>query len=90
MKEPANANVEINGPALRHLRKLSGHNVTEFADLVECSFQYLSQLETGARLVCSPALFARICDALRLADRTVLLREPESTDTEPEQAEVSS
>lgn len=70
----ANANVEINGAALRELRKLAGHNITELASIIDCSFQYLSQLETGARTACSPALYARICDALHLDDRTLLLR----------------
>lgn len=70
----ANVNVEIDGAALRHLRKLAGHSLTELATRVDCSLSYLSNLETGARTACSPALYARICDALHLADRTVLLR----------------
>jgi len=32
-------------------------------------------LETGARQACSPALFASFCEALKLSDRTVLLRD---------------
>lgn len=76
----ANANVEINGSALRHLRKLAGFSITALADQVGCSLPYLSQLETGARTACSPALFARICDALRIEDRTVLLRDGQIPD----------
>jgi len=67
--------VEIDGAQLRYLRKLAGHNLIGFAKLAGCSFQYLSQLETGARQACSPALFASFCEALKLSDRTVLLRD---------------
>lgn len=70
-----NANVEINGAALRELRKLAGFSITALAEKVGCSFQYLSQLETEPERACSPALYAKICKALRLTDRTVLLRQ---------------
>lgn len=75
----ANANVEIDGAALRELRKLSGYSITALAGKIGCSFQYLSQLETDPDRACSPGLYARICKALRLSDRTVLLRDADST-----------
>lgn len=85
--ELGTVNVRVNGPVLRELRKLAGLSVTELAANVGCSIAYITILETNPDRSCSPGVFARICDALHLADRTVLLREPEGT--EPEQAEVS-
>lgn len=75
-------NPQIDGSALREMRQLAGFNITQFAARVGCSFQYLSQLETGARTACSPALYARICDKLGIADRRLLLRKPD----EPERS----
>lgn len=71
---PAPAGVEIDGAKVRELRKLSGRTVTDMAPACEISFQYLSMIERGTRPNVSPAVFARICDALGIKDRRMLLR----------------
>jgi|ADGO01.1.fsa_nt_gi Helix-turn-helix. len=72
-----NANVPVDGDALRRSRHLAGLSITALAGQASCSVAYVSMLETGARRYCSPALFARIADALGVEDRSTLLREPE-------------
>lgn len=67
------ANAAIDGAAMRELRILAGYSIKAFAVKVGCSQPYISLLETRPRM-CSPELFARICDALGVADRNVLLR----------------
>ncbi len=70
------ANVRIDGDQLRTKRKLAGHALVDFAALADISFQYLSQIERGDRQSISPPVFARICDALGVAekDRQELVR----------------
>lgn len=76
--EQVTANVVIDGPAMRELRKLAGLSVKSLAEKVGCSRPYISLLETQADRTCSPEIFARICDALRLDDRSVLVRKPQA------------
>lgn len=71
---PAPAGAEIDGAKVRELRKLSGKTVTVLADTCEITSQYLSMIERGDRPTVSPAVFARICDALGVTDRRQLLR----------------
>lgn len=59
-----NANPSPDGQAIRRRRQALGLSVTALAERMQCSTQYLSQIETGARKGCSPAVFARLCDAL--------------------------
>lgn len=71
------AGVEIAGTPLRQLRKITGLGMGEFADAVEISYGYLSQIERGHAKVISPALFNRICNRLELFeldDRRQLIR----------------
>lgn len=72
-----NANVAVDGQALRRHRKLAGLSVTGLAEQVGCTPAYISILETRRERNCSPELFARIADALGVEDRSTLLREPE-------------
>lgn len=76
------AGVEINGPLVRELRKLSGDDLVTFAPKAAITFQYLSQIELGVRPTVSPAVFVRICTALGIArrDRHRLIKsgEPDS------------
>lgn len=74
--EANTAGVHIDGDQLRTKRKLAGHALVDFAALAEISFQYLSQIERGDRQSVSPPVFARICDALGVAeeDRDQLVR----------------
>lgn len=71
MAEPAA--VEIDGAKLRALRKLTGAGLSAFATRAGITFQYLSQIELGARPRVSPPTFARICDALGIANRRDML-----------------
>ncbi|WP_367128266.1 helix-turn-helix domain-containing protein [Saccharothrix sp. HUAS TT1] len=63
---PTPAGVEINGGRVRTERQLLGHNLRAFAEKADISLQYLSQIERGDRQRVSPAVFGRICDALRI------------------------
>lgn len=69
-----NANAQIDGRAMRELRILAGHTVRGLAEKVGCSHPYISMLETQPDRTCSPEIFGRICDALGIADRALLLR----------------
>lgn len=71
--EPQPAGVDIRGDLVRELRKLAGDNLIVFAPKAGITFQYLSQIERGKRRSVSPEVFARICDALGVADRRELM-----------------
>lgn len=68
------ASPEIDGAALRELRKISGLSVTEAAGKIGIAVAYLSQIERGDRRTVSPATFGRICDVMGVKDRKTLLR----------------
>lgn len=75
---PTNAKgVEMDGEKLRTLRALLGLKREELATRCEISAGYVSHIETGRRRP-SPPVFARICDALGVSDRRVLLAEKKS------------
>lgn len=74
--EDVTANARIDGAAMREFRILAGYSIRRLAEHVGCSRPYISMLETRDDRTCSPELFAKICDALGLKDRTVLLRQP--------------
>lgn len=75
-QERVTANAEIDGAVMRELRKLAGLSVRALAAKVGCTHPYISMLETRTDRTCSPEIFVKICDALRLEDRSVLLRKP--------------
>ncbi|TDQ01294.1 helix-turn-helix domain-containing protein [Labedaea rhizosphaerae] len=68
--------VSINGPALRHIRILTGLNASQLATEVEVTPDYIRKIENGLARQVGPALFARIATALRIDDRRVLLSDP--------------
>ncbi len=72
--QPAPAGVEIDGPAVRQLRKLGGRTLSKLAEDCGLSVAYLSAIERGTRPTVSPPAFVRICDALGIADRRELVR----------------
>jgi transcriptional regulator with XRE-family HTH domain len=78
--DDVSANAEIDGTAMRELRKLAGYSVKGLAEAVNCSAPYISMLETRPDRTCSPELFARICDALHVRDRALLLRQSNGED----------
>jgi len=61
------AGVEVDGNALRELRKDLGYTITEFAPRVGISFGFLSQIERGHKRV-SPPVFRRLVSALEIQD----------------------
>jgi transcriptional regulator with XRE-family HTH domain len=65
---------EIDGPLLRRMRKIAGMSASELARRVEVAPTYMAAIERGDRPTISPALYARICDAMGIVDRTELLR----------------
>lgn len=66
MTAPTPTGVRIDGRKVRRLRKLAGQTLSSFAPKCGITVQYLSQIETGARLRVSPPVFAAICDALSI------------------------
>lgn len=81
MTEPApltsSADVDIDGAKLREMRQDQGYSQAALAGLCGITFQYVSQLETGARLRVSPAIWVRLCEALKIdpANRRVLRKQ---------------
>lgn len=65
--------VVIERAELRRCRKLSGLNQAQLAEKAAVSPSYISLIESGKRPTVSPATFARLCEALRVGDRTKLL-----------------
>lgn len=65
--------VEIDGREVRRRRKLAGEGMTPFAARCNISAGYLTHIERGNRKTVSPPVFAAICDALGIKDRTELL-----------------
>jgi transcriptional regulator with XRE-family HTH domain len=67
MESTERRGVDMDGPEVRRRRKLRGEERRDFADRIEVTPGYLSLLERGARKP-SPTVFARICDALDVAE----------------------
>lgn len=86
--------VEIQGFALRVIRKRSGLEMEELASLVKCDRSYINRIELGQRQQVSETVYARILKALQIADWRVLManphavREPVRPESEP--AEVAT
>lgn len=62
------ANVAVNGALIRETRKLKGVNLTRFAGEVGIGASYLSHIERGTRPTVSPEVFAKLCNALGVAE----------------------
>lgn len=58
------AGVEVDGNAVRELRKDLGYTLVQFAPKVAVSWGYLSQIERGWRKRVSPPVFLRLVSAL--------------------------
>lgn len=67
--------VEINGYALRHIRKLSGVKPSELAAKIGRDRTYIVKIETGHPRV-SDETFRALVEALAIEDRRVLLATP--------------
>lgn len=68
------AGVDIDGGRVREARKLAGMSTADLAARARISRPYLSQIECHNRRVSAP-VFARVCDALGVEDRSQLARE---------------
>jgi transcriptional regulator with XRE-family HTH domain len=68
--------VAIDGAKVRRTRQLQGTDLTLLASRAGISQSYLSQIESGQRLRLGAALFAQLCDALEVTDRTTLMATP--------------
>ena len=75
-KQRESPNVAIDGAKLRHARHLAGLGQTPLATKAGVSQSYISAIEDGTRTRVSPEIYARLCDALDITDRTTLMTEP--------------
>ena len=64
----APSGVEVDGAAIRELRKRAGLTMTMLAHQVDLTLGYLSQIERGVKRTISPPAFRRIAAALELDD----------------------
>ncbi|TAJ21823.1 MAG: XRE family transcriptional regulator [Dehalococcoidia bacterium] len=68
--------IEINGYALRELRKRSGLGVAELAAQVKVQRPYIAKIELGHSRRVSPKVFNALLTALVVEDRRALLANP--------------
>lgn len=68
--------VSVHGPALRHIRQLTGLTTAQLADEVQITRDYLRKVELGFNRGVAPDVYARLCLALRIDDKRVLLADP--------------
>ncbi|WP_125728163.1 helix-turn-helix domain-containing protein [Kibdelosporangium aridum] len=72
--------VDINGPALRHIRVLTGIGSAELSTSLGVSRAYISKIECGYSARVSGAFYARLCAELNIKDRRVLMANPNASD----------
>lgn len=65
---PNRTTVEVNGPAIRKLRKLSGQEMRDVAEQAGITPNYLSRIETGSRRRLKPTVYAALRSALGTTD----------------------
>lgn len=68
--------VEINGFALRHIRKNAGIEVAELAERIGVQRPYITKIELGHSRRVSPKVFNALLSALVVDDRRALLANP--------------
>lgn len=81
-KGPVPTTVEVNGYALREIRKRSGVDIARLAEQVGVDRSYLAKIELGHSLRVSPKVYAALLLALAIDDRRVLLAHPHRALTE--------
>jgi len=72
-RRTANPMVAIDADEMRRRRQLQGLNQAALAQAADVHRSYISRIEANAQAYVSPAVFARICDALGVQDRADLL-----------------
>jgi len=70
------SSVAIHGPALRHIRQLTGLTTLQLAEEVGITPDYLRKIELGYNRTVAPNVFVGLNVALRIDDRRVLLADP--------------
>lgn len=73
---PAPTTVEINGFAIREIRKAKGLSVVDLARHVGVQRPYIAKIELGHSLRVSPKVFNALLAALTIDDRRALLAHP--------------
>lgn len=68
--------ITINGPAVREMRKHVGITPARLAAEVDVSVEYIRKIELGHSRTVSPEVYDKLCYALRLRDRRILLADP--------------
>lgn len=68
--------VAVNGPALRHIRLLTGVGAAALSRGLGVSRAYITKLELGYNARVSGAFYIRLCEALNIEDRRVLMVNP--------------
>ncbi len=69
---PQRSTVEVNGAAIRRIRKLSGAEMRDLAIQVGISANYLSRIETGSRRNVRAGVYAALRTALSATDDQLL------------------
>jgi transcriptional regulator with XRE-family HTH domain len=69
-------NVAIDGGKITDARVAAGLTQRQLAAKAGMSQSYISGIELGERLRMRPLPYARLCDALGIADRTYLMAKP--------------
>lgn len=75
--------VAIDGAKLKQARYMAGLDQVPLAQRAGVSQSYISAIESGARTRVSASIYARICDALGVTDRTALMTDPPATAPAP-------
>jgi transcriptional regulator with XRE-family HTH domain len=81
MPNPERAVIAVNGPAVREMRKHVGITPARLAAEIDVSVEYMRKIELGHSRTVSPEVYDRLCYALRLVDRRVLLADPHGSTT---------
>lgn len=76
MASTSSTTYEVNGFALREIRKRSGVEVAELAARVGVQRPYIAKIELGHSQRVSPKVFNAILSALVIEDRRSLLANP--------------
>jgi transcriptional regulator with XRE-family HTH domain len=69
---PQRSTVEVDGPAIRAIRKLQGLDMSELANQAGITANYLSRIETGTRRRVRPSVYAAIRRHLGATDDQLL------------------
>ena len=72
--------VEVNGAAIRTIRKLAGVEIRDLATRIGITSSYLSRIETGSRRRLRPSVYAALRAALDVPDKTLLIEEEETSE----------